>query len=238
MKKIRIGLACAAALAAHILAGPMAHAGSVAGFGGATEITQLANNLEMVNQSVMQMRMVEMQLKNLANLQLPSWNQSAPLLQNLISVVRGAQGVAWQGEMADQNFKRVYGQATGYAGTIGQQMGVWRQQSMSSTSAALRAAGMQAENFQTEAMAMQSLRDLNDRPDGQLQAIKAGSSIAAAQVDQLQQLRALQIAQIQMQAAHYSEQSAVKSRERGNGCKAEAAFFGRVGLSCDGSDTN
>lgn len=219
------GLACTAALAACILLAP-AQAGSVAGFGGATEITQLANNLEMVNQSITQVRMLEASLKNLVTLQgMPQWNQSAPMLQQLISTIHGAQSIAWQSQMADQQFKRVYGNVAGTGNSgqpFGGNFGAWRQQTMSSTSAALQAAGMQASNFQTEAQSLAYLRTLNDNPQGQVQAIQAGANIAAMQVEQLQSLRAMQAAQIQMQAATLQEQSS----QSGNSCDAERRFFG------------
>lgn len=76
----------------------VADAGSVAGFGGATEITQILNNIELVNQSaqmyqqvqqtLQQVMMEKQQLQNLIAAPTQTWGQA----QQELAVARRRQG--------------------------------------------------------------------------------------------------------------------------------------------------
>ncbi len=187
---------------------------------GATEITQIANNVELVASVAKQAQQVSNQLIQIQNqiqayqnmvtntLNIPNqiWSQANGLLSQLVSVVNQGQALAFSATNIDSLFKQKY---PGY--TPPQDFGAAYQNITNSTldsvRTALNAANLQSKDFTTEQGALDAIKAQSQSAQGRLQAIQAGNSIAMAQVDQMRKMRALQMAQMQAQSAYISGQA-------------------------------
>lgn len=202
-----------AALIAAAMLNQAAHAGSVAGFGGSTEITQIMNNTELLQQSaemyqqtkqlINQVKMAEQQLRNLVASPEMVWGEAPNQLQQLAQLVAKGQALGYALNNIDQQFANKYPAANGNAlrGNYQNAARTWNQTSRDSLKNALSVAGLQANQFADEQAAMSSIQNLASTAPGALQATQAGVMVAAQQVQQLQKLRQLFMTQMQAQNA-------------------------------------
>lgn len=224
-------------------------AGSVAGTGGATEVTQLLNNAEMVNQTTQQIMMVGQNLqmlanqaKNLTSAPANIWGQAQSDLMRLTTLVAQGQSIAYSGQNIDQVFRQRfpgYGQ-TSTNTNYGQLYRSWSDSSRQGLSMALQAAGFQAGNFATEQAALAQIQGISAGSPGSLQAIQAGNMIASQQVEQLQKLRQLTVAQMEAQNGYLaarqtkednSTEAVDKWMRQGNGKVRDTNGSGFLGIS-------
>lgn len=246
MKKLTL----LAALLANLAVAP-AFAGSVAGTGGATEVTQWQNmgllskqlseqirTYEQMVQSVQtqlqQLDQLRMQGKTLSDGQ---WSNAIESLRTLNQVVQGSQGISYAMQSADQQFQARY---PGYQDTMIQQMRqngqvpigfAQRSEQMSngvidSSRGALAAAGYQASQFESEDALLRNLKAQSNNAVGQMQAIQAGNQISGFMVDELRKQRQLNMAMMQSQTnwVAYQTQKAVNDEES---AKANASAMAR-----------
>ncbi|WP_301233382.1 P-type conjugative transfer protein TrbJ [Pandoraea cepalis] len=173
-----------------------AHAsGAVAG---ATEPTQLLNNLELLQANIQQAQQVANQLRNLTTLPQMVWGQAQADLQQLTGIVNVGQTISYAATNVDQVFRQQYpgyGKITNFPQSYAQ----WGTNTLDNLRSALNVAGLQSSQFASERAALQSIQSMANNPTGQLQAVQAGVSIASMQVDQLQKLRQLMMTQMQAQ---------------------------------------
>ena len=186
--------------------------------GGATELTQLANNTELgaviaenarqVSNQITQINNQILQYQNMVNntLAIPThiWGQAETALSNLANVVQTGEALAYSMSNLDFQFKskfngyddhlvKNYNRAeftTEYKG--------WSATNRDSIRSALLSANLQADQFATENSTLNAIQNISQSATGRLQAIQAGSLIAAQQVRQTQKLRQLIMSQIQM----------------------------------------
>jgi len=213
----------AAMIAATLTQG--AHAGTVAGTGGSTEITQILNNAELLMQSaqlykqvqetIKEVQMAEQQLKNLVAAPQMVWGKAQSDLQDLAQLVAKGQALGYALSNIDQKFAQKYPSYNGVAlkGNFQGASKTWTQTSLDSLKAALSAAGMQSNQFATEQMAMNSIQNIASTAPGALQAAQAGVMVAGQQVEQLQKLRQLFMAQMQAQNAFMAQQATSQQAE-------------------------
>jgi P-type conjugative transfer protein TrbJ len=217
--KLRIiTMAVAMAFPSALLISPLAHAsGAVVG---ATEPTQIANNIELVASVAKQAQQVSNQLIQIQNqiqayknmvtntLNIPNqiWQNADGLLQQLVGVVNQGQALAFSATNIDSLFKQKY---PGY--TPPQDFGAAYENITNSTldsvRGALHAANIQSDDFSNEQSALNAIEAQSKSAEGRMQAIQAGNSIAMAQVQQMRKMRALQMAQMQAQSAYISGQA-------------------------------
>lgn len=189
-----------------------AHAGSVAGTGGATEVTQIMNNVELLQQSsqmyqqvqntIQQVQMAQQQLKNLIAAPTFVVGQVQQDLYRLTSLVNQGQALGYALGNIDQKFAEQfpgYGELTGGFKTKAQE---WARMNLDGLKGAIQAAGLQSNLFATEHAAMQNIRSIASSAPGALQAAQAGVMVAGMQVEQLQVLRHLFATQMQVQNAY------------------------------------
>ncbi|OYY31311.1 MAG: P-type conjugative transfer protein TrbJ, partial [Halothiobacillus sp. 24-54-40] len=200
------------------LISPMVHAsGAVAG---ATEPTQIMNNIELVAGVAKQAEQVSNQLLQIQNqiqayqnmvtntLNIPNqiWQNADGLLNQLVGIVNQGQALAFSATNIDSLFKQKY---PGY--TPPQDFGAAYQNitdsTLDSVRGALNAANLQSKDFTSEQAALNSIEAQSQSATGRMQAIQAGNSIAMAQVQQMRKLRALQMAQMQAQGAYIAGQA-------------------------------
>lgn len=208
-------------LSAVVLSGasPTILAGSVAGNGGSTEVTQLANNtqlalsyVEQASQTVTQMNQYATMLRNLMRLT-PSalvgmaaqklWKDQGmnDTFRNLYSVYVGGQKIAYSLRNLDQQFHQLHPGYGNYGKSFDFQSAYrnWSDSSREATLGSLRMAAVQADDLQTEGDLIRELSDQSATADGQLAAVQAGNQIGVAMIGQMQKLRQLQMSQIQAQ---------------------------------------
>ncbi|MGT2457745.1 P-type conjugative transfer protein TrbJ [Cupriavidus basilensis] len=190
-----------------------AHAGAVAG---STEPTQILNNLELIMSTTQQAQMIANQLRNLQALGSSAWGDAQGDLMKLTQVVQTGVGISYAMENIDTAFQQKYPGYQQWKGTtdFGQLQRDWSASSMNSIRSALSAAGLQSQQFANERAALQSIQAMSSGSVGALQAIQAGSQIASQQVDQLQKLRQLSMAQINMQSNFMAQQEQEKQTKQ------------------------
>lgn len=195
-----------------------ASAGGGAGVVGATEITQLANNtqllasyVEQAQQTITQFNQYQAMLKNLQTL-VPSnlvddaakklWADTSmnDTFRNLYRISTGGQRVAYSLSNMDQHFRALhpgYGNFSGF--DFRNAYRDWSNTTREAHMGSLRMTAVQGDDLQSERDLMVELSSASSTAEGQLQAVQAGNQIGVAMVSQIQKLRQLQMAQLQAQ---------------------------------------
>ncbi|RYZ91296.1 MAG: P-type conjugative transfer protein TrbJ [Proteobacteria bacterium] len=198
-------------------------AGSVAGTGGSTEVTQILNNIQLVeqgNEMVTQTRKLANQLEKQAAmvndmktqakaLSNQEWSRTSSQLQQLANISRQGEAIAYSSANIDALYRQKYKgynaysqEKTGSSFTYSDRYSEWSNTNRDSTVSAMKSANLQQSQFADETATMQTIEIMGRSAQGRMQAIQVGNQIAAQQVGQVQKLRSLVMAQMQMQAAH------------------------------------
>lgn len=209
-----VALACSLTVTTPALAG----GGGLTG--GATELTQLANNAELISVAISEaenltytIQQYEIMFENFRKLPNYIKQQALADLQQLAQIVATGRAVSYSSGQIDEDYRREYRDFEYYAGKGRNANGIrdheffseryrdWAQVNHDSVRGALRAAGLQAQQFDREDSALRTIEQQMESAAGTKQLLQAGGSIAALQVEQLQKLRQLQMAQIQLLSA-------------------------------------
>lgn len=192
--------------------------GGGGGFAGATEVTQIANNTELVmsyveqaQQTVHQFNQYQAMLKNLQQLN-PSallsggaqrlWQDQRmnDTFRNLYRITTGGQRIAYSLQSLDRQMRSLNPDYSSVANVDFQAAyRNWFEATRGASMAALELSSAHAEDLQSEADVMRELVDMSQTADGQLKAITAGNRIGISMVSQMQKLRQLQMAQVNAQ---------------------------------------
>lgn len=210
-RKHFIALAVAASFTA---VAPSTQAGSVAGFGGSTEITQLANNVELVNLYLQQVQSYATQLQQYQNmiqntLNIPAqvWGAVEADLMGVANVVRQGQALAYSAQNIGTQFQNTFkGFSYPQGFNFKTEYRNWSRATLDGIKGAFEAAKMQADQFATEEGVLIGLRSQSQSAQGQMQALQVGAQIAEQQVQQLQKLRQLMMVQMQAQNSYLAAQ--------------------------------
>lgn len=198
-------------------------AGSVAGNGGATEVTQLLNNTELVAQSaqlyqqvqytLQQVQMEQKQLLNLISSPQQLWGQAQQDLQQLAQLVSQTTAISYAAGNIDQAFRQAYpGYAKSAGATdFGSKYKDLIGKAFDGLNSALQAAGLNASQFATEQSTIQQIQSMSGNSQGALQAIQAGNMIASQTVEQLFKVRQLLASQIQAQSNYLGAQAQIQA---------------------------
>jgi len=213
---------------------PEAHAGGVGLF--ATEYTQLLNYAELVGQLEKQVSMVENQLTQISDMTKHGLTISDQLfgtvasdIANLRQIVNTGQALSYTMSNMDGAFKVRF---PGYSSTTnyGQSYQQWSQTSLDSTLGALKAAGLQNSQFDSDAALLKTLQNQSTSSVGRMQALEVGNQIAENQSEQLMKLRQLMMADMQSKAAFQGAQVQADATRQANSDK----FFGQSQVTSDG----
>ena len=218
----------------------VAAAGSVAGTGGSTEVTQILNNVELIRQTnemldqtrklrdqvQKQAQMVDDMRRNGKTLSKQEWGKTSNDLQKLAEIARQGEAIAYSSSNMDAIFRDKYkgyseysSQKNGNPQSYSDQYSNWSSTNRDSIVGAMKTANLQYEQFSSEEQTMKTIEQLSSNAQGRMEAIQAGNLIAAQQVSQLQKLRGLMMAQMQMQSsfltyqANQKDSANAKSRE-------------------------
>lgn len=190
------------------------------GFAGALEPTQLLNNAELIDVALSEaenlaytIRQYEIMYENFKNLPNHIKQQAMADLQHLAQIVSTGRAVSYNSGQIDEDYRREHRDFDYYAnrdrGPGGQRdhdfysdrYQQWAETNHDSVRGALRAAGLQAQQFYDEDAALRAVENQMESAAGTRQLLQAGGSVAAMQVEQLQKLRQLVMAQMQLQTA-------------------------------------
>lgn len=203
-------------------------AGTVAGNGGATEVTQISNNIQLMNQYFelahqtqqladqirKQSQMVSDMEKQGKTVGTFEWGQTQADLQTLSRDVIEGQALAYSLSNLDARYRQTYKGYDAYTreqgqtpGEISQRYGNWSQTNLDTIRSSMRAAKLQESQFSSEEQTLKTLERMGSTAEGRMQALQVGTQISAMQVGQLQKLRALMMSQMQMQANYMAAES-------------------------------
>ena len=225
MKKTIIAAIVSASLVAAV---PPSFAGSVAGFGGATEITQLANNVELVNLYLQQVQSYATQLQQYQNmiqntLNIPAqvWGAVEADLMGVANIVKQGQALAYSATNIASQFENTFKGFTFTGTDFKKEYRDLSRKTLDTLKGALMAANMQSDQFANEEGVLTALRAMSQSAQGQMQAIQVGVQIAEQQVQQLQKLRQLMMAQLSQQNTYLAAQ---EQKEATRKVAADRAF--------------
>jgi P-type conjugative transfer protein TrbJ len=212
-----------------------ARAGVLGGL--ATEWTQLANHLQLVNAYIRQGEQLKQEIlmvldmaKNTATLPAQVFGPVASDIAQLASIVQGGRALAYSMANLDAEFRSRF-RGWGYnARTWYLDYRNWSQTSLDTTLGTLRAAGLQGQELQSEQAVLNQLRAMAESSDGRLKALQVANQIAEQQVEQMMKLRQLMLADLQskqaFQAAQIQRQASAEA--------ASERFFTFGGRTGDG----
>lgn len=220
-------------LAALLTAMPLTlSAGSVAGTGGATEVTQILNNTELIAQYNKMVQQYQTQLQSLTNhiqqtqmmvqniqmLPAATWQRFTNDLLALKNIVQQGQAVSFAAANLDTQFANTY---KGYANyqtsaaqtlpnrttSFTQQYQLLNTSTRDSVNGALKALNTQMNALTTDDSTMALLKAQSNSADGQLKVIQAANEIALHQTDTLKKLNYTLMTQASTQAQWISVQN-------------------------------
>lgn len=198
-------------------------AGGGGGFAGATEVTQLMNNVELAGmyaQEVINYQNMLMQyetmLRNLAQNPLgvlaPDLNEMVQRQAKLLSM---GKDIASSMARIDQNFADTFNNPS--ARTFAQKFKRLADSSTDALKSAMHNAALHRENFQSDGQALQALVDRVKASDGSVGALQALGSLNAAQIQESIKLRDLisqqQVATSTYMAAQIARDQATKEAQ-------------------------
>jgi P-type conjugative transfer protein TrbJ len=202
----------------------------------ATEYTQILNYAELAGQLEKQVMMVENQLNQLADMAKHGvtitdqlFGTVASDITTLRQIVNTGQALSYTLSNMDGTFRLRfpgYSPSTNY----GQSYQTWSQTSLDSTLGALKAAGVQNSQFDSDSALLQSLKSQSQSAVGRMQAIEVGNQIAENQAEQLMKLRQLMMADMQSKAAYQSAMVQADATKQAN----SGQFFGQTQVTSDG----
>jgi P-type conjugative transfer protein TrbJ len=171
-----------------------ARAGGGGAFAGATEVTQLMNNVELVSiytaeiqQIAQQLSMIQNMVQNTANLPIQMWSSVENQLSSLVNAVATVNGVVAATENAMAQIEQQFGNG-GLLDAYESRLRNWNQGVNNQIGAALRNMGMNANQFQTRQQALAQIQAASQSATGRMQVLQAGNQIAGLMVNEMQSL--------------------------------------------------
>jgi P-type conjugative transfer protein TrbJ len=201
----------------------------------ATEFTQILNHGQLLMQYVRQGMQLQEEIKQTIDMirntkVLPTqvFGQISSELNSLHSIVQGGMSLAYSLANLDALFRNRfpgYGyNSTGYY----VRYKTWSQTSLDTTLGALKAAGLQGQQLNSEQAVLDSLRNMAKNSDGRMEALQVMGQIAEQQVQQLMKLRELMMADM---SSKQSYQAAMIQKQAASEAATERFFNWLPGVS-------
>jgi type IV secretion system protein TrbJ len=205
----------------------------------ATEITQLLNHVQLMQQYIQQVQMVQNNFLRYANMLqntrvLPN-QMVGPVLQDLNQLARvvvGGQALAYSISNLNARFASTYpGYSQAYnPNAYYQNYANWSQTSLDTTFSSLRAMGLQGQELQNTQSFLTAMRQRMMTPQGRLDAVQIGTEVSEQEVEQLLLLRQLMILDLQSKQAYQATQ--IQNEQAA--AAGEQTFFGYQAWQSDG----
>lgn len=207
-------------LALALVANP-AFAGGAAS-GGASEVTQIMNNVQLANQYAQQVEQYASQLQQYqAQLRDLALNPTSIMGSDVSRLMHGIGGIMQAGQsiggtmaQIDGNFSRTYNSPL--AGTFSQNFKTWTSSSTDTLGAAMRSAGMHRDAFATDTAALTALFNKTQTSQGTVAAVQTLSEINVMQVQQMQKLQDLIATQNVATSNYMVAQNSKEVKSRGD----------------------
>lgn len=174
----------------------------------ATEFTQVLNHGQLVMEYIRQgeelatkVKMYADMVRNVKNLPSQIFGSISADINALASIVRGGRALAYSLGNLDQVFRQTY---SGYGynpRAYYTNYRNWSQTALDTTLGALRAAGLQSQQMQSEQSVLDALRGMAQSSDGRMQALQVLGQISEHQVQQLMKLREIMLADLSSKQA-------------------------------------
>ena len=174
----------------------------------ATEFTQVLNHGQLVMEYIRQgeelatkVRMYADMVRNVKNLPSQVFGSISADINALASIVRGGRALAYSLGNLDEVFRQTYSGYGYNARAYYTNYQKWSQTALDTTLGALRAAGLQSQQMQSEQSVLDSLRGMAQSSDGRMQALQVLGQISEHQVQQLMKLREIMLADLSSKQA-------------------------------------
>jgi P-type conjugative transfer protein TrbJ len=140
-------------------------------------------------------------VRNVKNLPSQVFGSISADINALASIVRGGRALAYSLGNLDQVFRQTYSGYGYNARAYYTNYQKWSQTALDTTLGALRAAGLQSQQMQSEQSVLDSLRGMAQSSDGRMQALQVLGQISEHQVQQLMKLREIMLADLSSKQA-------------------------------------
>ena len=192
--------------------------------GGASEVTQVLNKVELIMQTkqiIDQVRQTKQTLDLLRNnfqrLNPASWAQFTGALNALADSVAQGERTAFALARADEEYERRFGEASGTGerpARFSEAYQGWWQKNRASVRDILAKVGMKASDFRNQQAGLRKLQSLSRSPGSRDQILQAANELAVAQSRQLQELQEIGMQQIALQGTTFTAEQEQLHHER------------------------
>lgn len=161
---------------------------------GATEFTQIANNIELVSiysaeieQVARQLQMVQNMVQNTNQLPIQMWSSVESQLVSLVNAITSVNGVVNATEDALAMTEQQFGNGN-LLNNYENRLRSWNQGVNNQIGTALRNMGLNANQFQTRQQALSQIQAASQSANGRMQVLQAGNQISGLMVNEMQSL--------------------------------------------------
>lgn len=189
-------------------------AGTIAGTGGSTEITQILNNLQLIQNYERQVDaylrqglQVQNELKNLvANPTSVLGSEVGQLINTVGKIMSGGQSIGYNLAQIDKNFATTFKSPT--AANYSKLFTSWHQTNTDTLQGVLRTIGASRDQYASNEAALTDLYNHSQATNGTLDSLQTLSQINVRQIQQLQSLQEIMSAQAQAATTYMATQTA------------------------------
>lgn len=170
-----------------------------------TELHTLQIVTDQATQISNQLRQIVYQVQSLSNIPNGIWGEIQGDLKALTRIAKVGQSISYADGNLSSEFTHMY---PGYEVPTDYTKAYtrWATNSLGGMQGALQAANLQSTQFQSEDALFNQLQGLSDGSVGHMQALQVGNMIGVQEVQQLEKLRQLQMAQLQGEFDYLSTQ--------------------------------
>lgn len=195
-----------------------AHAGGGPGVGGATEMTQIANKLQLVLAYEQQVEayarqglQLQSQLQNLISNPTSMLGQDVgQMINSMGKIMSTGQSIGYNMSQIDKRFADTFKNPT--AMDFSRMFTSWHKTNTDTLEGALKAIGTQRDQYASNQAALTDLYNRSQGTKGNLDALQTLSQINIRQIQELQSLRELLGTQAQAQMTYMASQTAKEEK--------------------------
>ncbi|PPU05216.1 P-type conjugative transfer protein TrbJ [Xanthomonas arboricola pv. corylina] len=171
-----------------------------------TQLRAVQSNINEVQQIAQQIQQVKYMAENSKSLGQGDWDRGADNIGRLANLLQTGNSLAVSGKDYARQFQTMfpgYKAEKDFSGSYDK----WNTTTRDSVLGAMSVANLQTTGFKDEQQALAALKQAAGSTSGQKQAMDAANQIALAQVNQMQNLRELMVAQMQAEGTYIASQT-------------------------------
>ncbi|CAD2265254.1 P-type conjugative transfer protein TrbJ (plasmid) [Xanthomonas arboricola] len=171
-----------------------------------TQLRAVQSNINEAVQIQQQIAQVKYMAENTKSLSQGDWDRGADNIGRLATVLQAGNSLAVSGKDYARQFQTMF---PGYKAEkdFSSSYDKWNTTTRDSVLGAMNVANLQTTGFKNEQQALAALKQAAASTSGQKQAMDAANQIALAQVNQMQNLRELMVAQMQAEGTYIAAQT-------------------------------